>query len=426
MRTAAALRPAARPLLPVSAATLRMALALVVMFLATSAFYNFSFTPKPPEQPGVVGDSQTRGDIVNMAGWLASYGICGLIVLHGLVRQGLEWRLALLLPFALLVLLSSTWAFSPWSSLVLCIMLVANIVIAAALAQQVHPIVLLRALTYVVTFAVAVSLILLVISPALVTSTPDRPGFLIQGEFSGVFGHKVHMGMNSAAALMVLLFDQGAMRSRFRRIVAILICLAGVVLANSASAVVAIVLAIAIVTVARVAPALRTAAFALVGLTTLAVSVLLPYVDIGSITGLLGRSASLTGRTDFWELAPGYILERPWLGYGYGGFFDRDPYSQVWDLWSRFQYFFTPNFHNSALDVTIVLGCVGLAAYVAILTTALFIFRNRSLGRAAEILGCILILFTASSATDFQFMRHNCLATILMFYAFMVGGRRYA
>ena len=127
-------RPALQPRVTVSAATLRMAFALVAMFLATSAFYNFSFTPRPPDQPGVVGDGHTRGDIVNMLGWLATYGVSGLVVLHGLARQGLEWRLALLLPFALLVLMSASWAFSPSASLVFAIMLVANIVVAAALA----------------------------------------------------------------------------------------------------------------------------------------------------------------------------------------------------------------------------------------------------------------------------------------------------
>lgn len=411
---------------PVSLHAMRMAFALMVMFLATSAFYNFSFTPRPPEQPGVVGDGHTRGDIVNMLGWLLSYALSGLIVVHGLARQGLEWRLVLLLPFALLVLMSATWALSPASSLVFGVMLVANIVVGAALAQQVHPTVLLRALAYIVTFAVAVSLVLLVVSPALVTSTPDRPGFLIQGEFSGVFSHKVHMGVNTASAVLVLLFDRGAVRSRFWRAVCLLICLAGLVLANSASAIVALAISVAIILAAQAAPAWRTILFAFAGLATLAVSVLLPYIDIGSITGLLGRSATLTGRTDFWDIAPDYILERPWFGYGYGGFFDRDPYSRAWDLWSRFEYFFTPNFHNSALDTTIMLGFVGLAAYLAILTAATFVFRNRSLGPSAGTLACIIILFMASSATDFQFMRHNCLATVLMFYAFLVGRRHYA
>nr|WP_283808684.1 O-antigen ligase family protein [Variibacter gotjawalensis] len=224
---------------------------------------------------------------------------------------------------------------------------------------------------------------------------------------------------------MILIFDRSAVRNRILRVVGILVCIAGLMLSNSASAIVALVLAVVLISFAQAAPAWRTPLFSIVGAITLGISLLLPYVDIGSFAGLLGRTATLTGRTDFWEVAPSYILERPWFGYGYGGFFDRDPYSRVWDLWSRAEYFFTPNFHNSALDVTLLLGCVGLAAYVAILAGALSVFRNRTLGRTADILACILILLTASSATDFQFMRHNCLATVLMFYAFLVAGRRY-
>jgi O-antigen ligase len=125
-------------------------------------------------------------------------------------------------------------------------------------------------------------------------------------------------------------------------------------------------------------------------------------------------------------MAPDFILERPWFGFGYGGFFDQNPYSRVWDLWAAAEWFFTPNFHNSALDVTIALGVVGLAAYIAVLLKAGAVHDNRGLGRSAEVLAAAVVLMAVGSATDFQLMRHNALPTVLMFYAFLVSGRRYA
>jgi hypothetical protein len=40
-------------------------------------------------------------------------------------------------------------------------------------------------------------------------------------------------------------------------------------------------------------------------------------------------------------------------------------------------------------------------------------------------LTAVIVLVAVCSATDFQLMRHNGLPTILMFYAFLVAGRRY-
>ncbi|GJD75745.1 O-antigen ligase family protein [Methylobacterium goesingense] len=404
----------------------RMAFAILAMLLASTAFYNFSFQPRALKEAGLVGNDESRADIVSMLGWILLYAIAGVVVLRGLWRDGLEPRFALLIPFALYVLASATWAYQPAQAFVFCVMLVANIVVADALATQVHPDVLLGALARVVVPSIAFSLILLAIIPELVTTDPERPGLLTAGEFSGVFSHKIHMGINAASAFLVLLFQPRSFaKSPVWRWIGLALCAIALVLANSASAILALAVSVMMIATARAAPRLRGVVFSVVGMATLLISVLLPHIDVGGITELFGRSSNLTGRGDFWALAPGYIAKHPWVGYGYGGFFQRDPYSQVWDLWSYFEFFFTPNFHNSALDVLIVLGYLGLAAYIVILVVGLRVSANRSLGSSADILGCILILFTASSATDFQFMRHNCLATILLFYAFLVGGRVY-
>ena len=38
------------------------------------------------------------------------------------------------------------------------------------------------------------------------------------------------------------------------------------------------------------------------------------------VTADVGKDATLTGRTDLWNVAITMIARRPWLGYGYGGF----------------------------------------------------------------------------------------------------------
>jgi O-antigen ligase len=85
----------------------------------------------------------------------------------------------------------------------------------------------------------------------------------------------------------------------------------------------------------------------------LAVGLLAPEI----VFQLLGRDATLTGRTDIWIVLSDYIDQRPLLGYGYGAFWapESDPGNWVrealqWDA---------PTAHNGWLEVTLALGFVG-------------------------------------------------------------------
>lgn len=77
------------------------------------------------------------------------------------------------------------------------------------------------------------------------------------------------------------------------------------------------------------------------------------------ILELLGKDPTLTGRTDIWAVIMGKIQERPWLGYGFDGFwhgiYGESLYVRnalMWDL---------PNSHNGFLDLTLGIGIVGMA-----------------------------------------------------------------
>jgi O-antigen ligase len=411
--------------LSIPAGVPRTIFAVVATLMATSAFYGLFTGARPETNPGEIVEVSARGNTAYVAVWLVVYGTSGLLVLRDTWRRGLDVRLALLCPFALYIVASATWSVSPWRSIVFCAMLALNIVIAAALASRFHPAILLALIAKMTTALVAISLALLVVDPTLVVSTPDRPGLLMVGELFGVFGHKVALGTYAALALLVVLFSPDGFPRPLTRWLAIATCAVGLALSNSASAVVALVISAILLSGARLVAASRRWILRVPLAAVVVVSIALPFVEAGGFAELLGRPPTLTGRTSFWTLAPVFILKRPYFGYGYGGFFDHDAYSPVWDLWATAEWFFTPNFHNSALDVTITLGVVGLAAYVAVLLSAGAVQANRTLGRSADLLTAVVVLLAVTSATDFQLMRHNALPTILMFYAFMVAGRRY-
>lgn len=77
------------------------------------------------------------------------------------------------------------------------------------------------------------------------------------------------------------------------------------------------------------------------------------------VFGLLGRDATLTGRTDIWVALANNIEQKPWLGYGYGAFWAPESVPGNW-VREALQWD-APTAHNGWIEVTIALGFVGLA-----------------------------------------------------------------
>ncbi|MEH2162122.1 MAG: O-antigen ligase [Nostoc sp.] len=75
----------------------------------------------------------------------------------------------------------------------------------------------------------------------------------------------------------------------------------------------------------------------------------------------LGKDSTLTGRTELWPLVMDMIWKHPWLGYGYGGFW------QGWDGESAYIWRgsgWMPNHpHNGYLALCLDLGFLGLALF---------------------------------------------------------------
>ncbi len=82
-----------------------------------------------------------------------------------------------------------------------------------------------------------------------------------------------------------------------------------------------------------------------------------------SILLALGRDATLSGRTDLWEVMIDKIAQRPWLGYGYAGFWEGKSGESI-DVWYRSRDM-PPHGHNGYLDMALDLGFVGLGLFLA-------------------------------------------------------------
>ena len=75
----------------------------------------------------------------------------------------------------------------------------------------------------------------------------------------------------------------------------------------------------------------------------------------------VGKDATLTGRTELWQLVWDMIWKQPWIGYGYGGFWhDYDGESAyVW----RAITFHPSHAHSGYLNVLLDLGFLGLTIF---------------------------------------------------------------
>lgn len=86
--------------------------------------------------------------------------------------------------------------------------------------------------------------------------------------------------------------------------------------------------------------------------------------------GALGKDLTLTGRTNFWPLMIDKIWESPWLGYGFGAFWQGldGPSAYVWNA-STFK---APNGHNGYLDLCVQVGFIGVFLYAFLFITSFY------------------------------------------------------
>lgn len=207
------------------------------------------------------------------------------------------------------------------------------------------------------------------------------------GAMTGVFPHKNMLGAKMlllwAAALCVAFDPWFRLWLRFTALV--LAALAFVLILRSHSAT-ALVLSLAIITMIggfgffagagdrtpadRIATGLITA-----GVLAIALPVLLSGPD--SLADLffdrLGKSRTLTGRTQLWAYAEDVIREHPVTGYGGGGFWRYQENDLVRQIFAAFHK--SPNqvfsFHNSFYENTVHFGLIGLGLTVFMLVWAL-------------------------------------------------------
>lgn len=133
------------------------------------------------------------------------------------------------------------------------------------------------------------------------------------------------------------------------------------------------------------------------------------------VTGLLGKSATLTGRIQIWILSTVMALRQPWLGYGYNAFWLPNEWytARIWQVagWN------VPHAHDGLLELWLELGIIGaglfLLVFVYYVLRGVASFRqNLGAGAAAWPLIFLLYLFL-SNLTESSLLSRNSILFVL-------------
>jgi exopolysaccharide production protein ExoQ len=88
---------------------------------------------------------------------------------------------------------------------------------------------------------------------------------------------------------------------------------------------------------------------------------------LGPVMNLTGKDSTFSGRTIIWDIVKKHIQGAPWLGTGYGSYWQGPFPSSPSYIFVQVMYFYPTEAHNGYLDVVNDLGIVGLICVLAFL-----------------------------------------------------------
>ena len=256
------------------------------------------------------------------------------------------------------------------------------------------------------------------LSAALIVAVPsigiDQTGAWA-GTWVGAFMHKNGLGAAAGIAMLILFYGIATSTGIFRLGFMLAFAVAAVLLVGSKSATSLVVAIIGLVLALgfqfwRRAPGL-TLATLLACLVFLPVLVwLLAQKDILLLVlDTLEKDMTVHGRTDIWQLVWPYIMDRFWLGYGYGSFW-QPGFPWFSQLQARLHY--TPFYsHNGIVELWIAGGALSVGLAVAVflgtLVKAAILGLRETVSPDAAFAFVFLLCFALRNITESSLLQAN-------------------
>jgi exopolysaccharide production protein ExoQ len=360
--------------------------------------------------------SFVRGDPIIQSLWGGVYIIAFLFIAIRLRRFiYVATRDKILLLLVGIALTSTLWSTAPWVTLRRGVALVVTTALGAYLATRYNLKEQLRLLAWALGIAALFSVLFALVLPDYGIHQIGSNS----GAWRGIYHQKMVLGKYMAlGALAFLLIAQGSDRYRLIAWGSFSLLASLFMLSRSRTALVAFVTVLICLPLFRV---LRQRWHYGLVVPFLVILVLLGsgvatfiYSQAETFLGLLGKDTTLTGRTQLWSGVFEMILQRPLLGYGYGGFWLgwEGPSAELW----RALPWLPNHAHNGLLELWLTVGLIGLSVFVLhFLIVFLRALRELRLNKTAEGLWPVvfLALFFLVNLTESLILVRNNLFWIL-------------
>ena len=132
------------------------------------------------------------------------------------------------------------------------------------------------------------------------------------------------------------------------------------------------------------------------------------------LLGLLGKDATLTGRTHIWAAVMRQVATRPHTGFGYGAVWsDQTGWGPVY--WVMKQYGARPAYaHNGWVDLWLGLGVYAVWIWAALLAVTWITTLAATYRRSEALLALpFLAMFTLTNLTESSILYYNAIGWVL-------------
>ena len=393
-----------------------------VFFLVTSSSLPFLLGDQPrslisPEEMGIFSEQGSFEKQAILAGFYGSFLF--LMFLRNAWRHVvlIAWPLALMLG---LCLLSVFWSDMPAVTARRAAALGGTLLAGSYIGQRCNLSELLDIGFRAVAIVITATLVLAVLAPPM--------GLDPEGRLRGVFAHKNSAGTFAAFGLLVasLRLTRRGLKANATSLTVATACLVTLVMSSSAAPAAIIALPLLIAFCQGQA---RVVIFLIVVIAAVLVATLLPVIApaVGRLAILFGRDMDFSGRTVLWEFALEYLSRKPWLGFGFGTFWN-GPAGLIFFQWARYP---VPHAHNGFLQLALDVGIVGVLvmfASIAAAVRASVALCNTDAATARWAMSFI-VFYLMSNFAEASLLEANGLLTLLfaatfvrIFIAAPIGG----
>jgi exopolysaccharide production protein ExoQ len=326
-----------------------------------------------------------------------THGIYLLAVLTGVylfwcgTYKPTQFKRALPVAVASILLISAAWSADPRTAVSQGVLYITTVLGAIGLAQLWDGDALLELTAKICAFCAFASLLVL-----------PPPG----ADFQGIFPHKNILGAAMSVGVLACLHTMRVRRgSQVRNVLLLGVCTTVAIMSKSTTSFMVVLVLFVLNVIGQLylrGGRTRTVSLWLVLLCF--GTVIFFLVNEAMLFELLGKDPTLTGRTTFWPYVIDNIFNRPFLGWGYFGFWT--PFNPIalqiaeaikgddnWYVW------IIPNAHNGLLEILLEIGFVGTFLFGFLLLRN-FMIAVKCLNGPAEQLGLSLLMLLVGILLD--------------------------